>query len=87
MSGIIDDSLFKVHRAIFVLLNINNCVVITSYLIMLTSKHVLGTYTLTKVSKDAFKKHMCLLRTYRHGCQIYKLRVQLGLDRGSDWSV
>ena len=53
----------------------------------LLSKHVLGTYTFTNVSKHAFKIRMCLLRTQRHGCQIYQLRVQLGLDQGSSWSV
>ena len=28
---------------------------------------------------------MCLLSTYRNGCQIYKLRFQLGPDLGIDW--
>ena len=31
--------------------------------IMLTSKHVLGVYTFTNVSKHVFKMRMCLLRT------------------------
>ena len=30
---------------------------------------------------------MCLLRTQRHGCQIYKLRFQLRIDPVSAWSV
>ena len=46
----------------------------------LLSKHVLGMYAFTNVSKHVFKIRMCLLRTQRHGCQIYKLRFQLGLD-------
>ena len=54
---------------------------------MLTSKHVLGTYTFTNVSTHIFKIRMCLLRTYQHVCQIHQLRVQLELDLGSDWYV
>ena len=53
----------------------------------LLSKHVLCTYTFTNVSKHVFQIRMCLLRTQRHGCQVYRLRVQLGLDLGSAWSV
>ena len=53
----------------------------------LLSKHVLGTYTFNNVSKHVLKIRMCLLRTQWHGCQIYKLRVKLGLDIGSSWSV
>ena len=33
---------------------------INSYSIMLTSKHVLGLYTFTNVSKHVFKIHMCV---------------------------
>ena len=54
---------------------------------MLTSKQALGTYTFTNVSKHVFKIRMCLILTWRHGYQIYKLRFQLGLDLGSAWSV
>ena len=49
---------------------------------MLTSKHILGNYTFTNVSKHVFKIWMCLLRMKWHGWQIYKLRFQLGLDLG-----
>ena len=60
---------------------------ITSYSIMLTIKHVLSTYTFTNVTKHVFKIRMCLLRTWRHSFQIYKLGVQLVLDLGIAWSV
>ena len=53
----------------------------------LPSKHVLGMYMFTNVSKNLYKIRMCLIRTYRHGCQIYNLIFQLGLDLVSVWSV
>ena len=46
---------------------------VTSYQTMLTSKHVIGTYTFTNVSKHVFKIHMHLLRTQRHGCHVWEL--------------
>ena len=57
------------------------------YSIIITSKNLLGTYTFTNISKHVFKICLCLLRMQQHGCQIYKLRLQLGLDLGSAWSV
>ena len=41
------------------------------------SRHIQGTYTSTNVQNNVSKILIVYVRTQRHGCQIYQLRVQL----------